>query len=98
VGILVWLAGVAVAFVAARLADLGRVHAAAELVVAASAGLTAGLIATALDFGGWAEPDLRAFTFAAVVSALSIALTRLAVLALRWPRSARSSRSAHDDR
>lgn len=84
-GILVWLGGAAVAFTAARLLDFVRVHAIAELLVAFCGALTAGAVATLLDFGGWGEPDLRAFLFAALVSSLSIALTRLTVVALRWP-------------
>lgn len=86
-GVLVWLAGSAVAFVSAQLADFGRFHPLAELLVALCGGLTAGLVATWLDFGGFAEPDLRAFFFATFVSAFSLALTRLAVLALRWQSS-----------
>jgi hypothetical protein len=89
VGVLIWLAGSAVAFVAGRFADFGRFNAFAEALVVACSGLTAGLIATGLDFGGFAEPDLRAFLFATFVSALALALTRLAALALRWPSSQR---------
>jgi len=92
-GILVWLAGSVTAFVAARIADFGRFHPAAEILVSVSGGVTAGALATWLDFGGWGEPDIRAFIFCAIVSSLSIALTRLAVAALRWPEYSRRARS-----
>ncbi len=84
-GILTWLGGAVLAFIAALLLDFGRFHPLAELFVAISGALTAGLVATWLDFGGYAEVDLRAFGFATLVAFLSIGLTRLAIAAQRWP-------------
>lgn len=91
-GVLVWLAGAVTAFVAGRVLDYGRFHAVAELLIAVCGGMTAGAAATWLDFGGWGEADIRAFVFCALVASLSIALTRLAIVALRWPEYSKENR------
>jgi hypothetical protein len=95
VGILVWFAAAVAAFVAGRLLDFGRFHPAAELLIAVCGALTAGAAATWLDFGGWGEADIRAFVFCALVASLSIALTRLAIAAMRWPEYSRRKRERH---
>ena len=64
-GIVLWLGGGLAAFLFARLVPVRRGRGwigelAAALVVAAACGL----VATALDFGGWREPDWRAGVFA----------------------------------
>ena len=48
-----------------------------ELVAAVVAALAFGVVATALDFGGWNEPDWRAGVFAALGAVAAIALVRL---------------------
>ncbi|MGZ8868666.1 MAG: GlsB/YeaQ/YmgE family stress response membrane protein [Thermoanaerobaculia bacterium] len=72
------------AFSVARLIRAGRP---AGWVLEASAGVltasAAGLAATALDFGGWQEPDWRAGAFALAVSLAAIGLTRVARLVRR---------------
>lgn len=88
-GILTWAGGALVAFVAAQLLDFGRFHPVGEIVVALSGGFTAGMAATWLDFGGFAEADLRAFLFSTIVAFLSIGLARLTLVALKWPESGR---------
>ena len=64
------------AFAAARLIRAGRpqrwvIEGPLALLVAVAAGLAA----TALDFGGWEEPDWRAgaFAFAAALAAIGLA-------------------------
>jgi uncharacterized membrane protein YeaQ/YmgE (transglycosylase-associated protein family) len=51
-----------------------------EALVGVLAAAAAGLAATALDFGGWQEPDWRAGAFALAVSLAAIGLTRVARL------------------
>ncbi len=50
-----------------------------ELLAALIAAMLAGIVATALDFGGWQELDWRAGTFAFLTGSTAIALTRLAL-------------------
>jgi hypothetical protein len=64
-GLVLWLAAGAVAFVVARIIPLLRqAQWWPELVATLLTALTAGFAATALDFGGWNELDWRAGTFA----------------------------------
>jgi hypothetical protein len=70
-GIALWLGGGLAAFVVARLVPLGRgpvrlAGSLPELFAALFAASAFGLIATALDFGGWREADWRAGLFAAL--------------------------------
>ena len=79
-----WVIAGAGAFALARLSRAGRsagwvLEASVSLVAAAAAGLAA----TALDFGGWQEPDWRAGAFALLASLGSIGLTRAARLVRR---------------
>jgi hypothetical protein len=76
-GLLTWLGAGLLAFTAARLLSRHRQSWPRELVVALLLSLCAGVVATALDFGGWAEPDIRAFLFAALVAFAAIATLRL---------------------
>jgi len=72
-GIGVWFATGILAAVIARFVPFRRSSRwLAEWILAAVTALLAGLIATALDFGGWNEPDWRAglFTFAAALAAV----------------------------
>src|SRR5258708_39363131 len=60
-GLALWLASGTLAFVIARFIPCGRDRKwLGELVAAWMAAFLLGLIATALDFGGWREPDPRA--------------------------------------
>jgi hypothetical protein len=65
VGIGLWLVSGVAAFVLARIIPLRRPpRRLAELGLAIAAALLLGVVATAMDFGGWKEPDWRAGTFA----------------------------------
>jgi MFS family permease len=63
-GIALWVISSAAAFLLARMAPWRR-HRRwfGELLVSIVAGLLLGALATALDFGGWNEPDWRAGVF-----------------------------------
>lgn len=74
-GFAAWLAAGVAALLAARIVPIQRRSFWLEAIVALLASLVAGTAATALDFGGWSEPDPRAFFFA-----LSVALAALALL------------------
>jgi len=79
VGVSLWLGGGVAAFVLARIIPLARRKGwVAELSATIVTALVLGFVATALDFGGWNEPDWRAGLFAffgatAVVGALRAA-------------------------
>ena len=79
-GIALWLGcATVVFFIARRLAYARPARWTGELVTALIGALAMGVIATALDFGGWNEPDWRAGLFvfcatAAVIGALRIVL------------------------
>lgn len=64
-GIALWLGSGALAFALARIIPAGRGRARiAELAAALAAAFLLGILATALDFGGWNEFDWRAALFA----------------------------------
>lgn len=63
-GIALWLVSGLAAFALARFLPLGKRRTWAELAAAVLAALGLGVLATALDFGGWQEPDWRAAAFA----------------------------------
>lgn len=77
-GALTWVVASMAAVLLAHWMPIRRRHAAAlEAVVAIIAGVICGIGATALDFGGWTEPDWRAALLAffgafALVGALRI--------------------------
>jgi uncharacterized membrane protein YeaQ/YmgE (transglycosylase-associated protein family) len=63
-GIAFWLVSAIVAFLVARIVPYARRKAwLPELLVAAAAATLLGVVATALDFGGWNEADWRAIVF-----------------------------------
>jgi hypothetical protein len=65
VGTLFWLASGLLAFLFARIIPYGREQRwSTELATALAASLALGVLATALDFGGWKELDWRAGLFA----------------------------------
>jgi hypothetical protein len=76
-GIALWVVSSIAAFFLARMAPWRRPLArarsrAGEFSVSIAAGLVLGIAATALDFGGWNEPDWRAasFVFAGALAAI----------------------------
>ena len=77
-----WLVAGAGAFALARLIRAARPSWPTEAAVAVLAAVAAGLVATALDFGGWKEPDWRAAAFSLCVSAAAIGAGRL--IRLLW--------------
>ncbi|HET7435130.1 MAG TPA: hypothetical protein VFN10_10520 [Thermoanaerobaculia bacterium] len=76
-GAALWLAAALVAFAAARLIPRGRRGWLAELVAALVVAIAAGFAATALDFGGWAEPEPRAGLFALLAAFAATGFVRL---------------------
>ena len=76
-GMSVWAASGIVAFFIARIVPLGRGRAwLAELAGAILAALACGVLATALDFGGYNEPEWRAALFAFFGASTIVALIR----------------------
>ncbi|MEO8216171.1 MAG: hypothetical protein ABI718_03715 [Acidobacteriota bacterium] len=77
-GLVLWASAALAAFLIARLIPSGRQRRwRDELFVALPAGVLAGMLATALDFGGWRELDWRAGLFAFLLSFAGVALVRL---------------------
>lgn len=62
-GVAIWIGIGALAWAFARIVPAGRTHWAIELTITLVAASILGLVATALDFGGWAEADWRAGLF-----------------------------------
>jgi uncharacterized membrane protein SirB2 len=63
-GIILWLVSGAIAFTIARIVPFARRASwAGEVLVTLSTAILLGGVATALDFGGWREPDWRAGLF-----------------------------------
>ena len=80
---IVWILAGAGAAAIARLVRAGRTTGfLIEALVSVIAGVAAGLAATALDFGGWREPDWRAGTFCLLVAIAAIGLFRLVRMTL----------------
>jgi uncharacterized membrane protein YeaQ/YmgE (transglycosylase-associated protein family) len=85
-GIAVWLVCAFVAFFLARLIPVGRVPGSGwwvELLISLVAAFLLGVAATALDFGGWREPDWRAALFALLGAFAAVGTVR----AIRSPSS-----------
>jgi uncharacterized membrane protein YeaQ/YmgE (transglycosylase-associated protein family) len=79
VGTALWLGCGFVAFVIARIIPVARRRRwAGELALGLVTALLLGLLATALDFGGWNEPDWRAGLFAAFGALSALGLARAA--------------------
>lgn len=63
-GTALWLVSSVTAFLVARMLPWRRrSHRLGELSVSIATGLALGVLATALDFGGWKEPEWRAGLF-----------------------------------
>jgi hypothetical protein len=75
-GLALWIAAGLTAFAAARLMPFLRPRVVGELVAAVASAVTLGAAATALDFGGWREPDWRAGLFVLLGTFAAIALRR----------------------
>lgn len=76
-GILLWVVAGTVALVVARIIPpLRPVQWMAEAAGALGGAFAAGLTATALDFGGWNEPDPRAACFALFTALALVAALR----------------------
>ena len=81
-GIALWVVSSVVAFLLARTAPWRRRPAwAGELSVSIAAGLLLGAVATALDFGGWSEPDWRAGLFVFLGALAAAGMFRLTIAA-----------------
>jgi hypothetical protein len=76
-GIAVWLIAGIGAYFLARLMPVPHGRRWPDLLLSIAAALAAGLTATALDFGGWSEPDYRAALFALFLSLLALATKKL---------------------
>lgn len=82
-GIALWLVSSVVAFVLARMLPWRRGSAwLGELLVSILAGLVLGVAATALDFGGWQEPDWRAALFVFLGALAAAGAFRLTIRAV----------------
>jgi hypothetical protein len=78
-GAALWLGSGLLVFVLARLVRFGRGRRwFGELAAAVLTSFALGLVATALDFGGWREPDPRAGLFTALGSAAILGILRVA--------------------
>ena len=81
-GIALWVVSSVVAFLLARMAPWRRRPTrAGELSVSITAGLLLGALATALDFGGWSEPDWRAALFVFLGAVAAAGMFRLTIAA-----------------
>lgn len=76
-GVTLWVAAAVAAFAIARIVPHRRSRWFAELAAALVFGLALGATATALDFGGWNEPEWRAGVFVLVGSFAGVGLVRL---------------------
>ena len=77
-GAALWLAAGLAAFVVARVIPQRRPATVVwELLFAIATALVLGILATALDFGGWKEPDWRSIAFAFFGGAAAIGMMRV---------------------
>jgi len=82
VGLALWLVTSVAAFFLARMAPWRRRPAwIGEVSVAIASGLLLGAMATALDFGGWSEPDWRAGLFVFLGAFAAAGVFRLTIAA-----------------
>jgi fluoride ion exporter CrcB/FEX len=81
-GIALWVVSSAAAFLLARMAPWRRRRRwLGELLVSVLAGMLLGALATALDFGGWNEPDWRAGVFVFLGALATAGAFRLTIAA-----------------
>ena len=81
-GIATWLLSGVLAFALGRAIAVARPSYRSELLLVLIVAFAAGLTATALDFGGWAEPDWRAGLFAFLCAFGATGIFRLSRLVL----------------
>jgi hypothetical protein len=82
-GIALWLGCAVAVFFAARNVPFARyARWLVELFAALASALALGAVATALDFGGWNEPDWRAALFVLFGSAATVGTIRFVRLSL----------------
>lgn len=80
-GIAFWLVAGAIAGAVARVVPFARpARWAGEVFTTVAAAFLLGVAATALDFGGWREPDWRAALFAFLGALAAAALFRLTMM------------------
>jgi hypothetical protein len=85
-GLAVWFTSGLAAFLLARIIPFARGRGRlGELLVALAAAAVFGLIATALDFAGWREPDWRAGLFAFLGAFAATGVFRLVTFFVRRP-------------
>jgi len=85
-GIALWMLCAAAVFLAIRFVRFGRPASwIGELFAVVIGALLLGAMATALDFGGWKEPDWRAGLFVLFGTAAIAGLIRIARLAMSKP-------------
>ena len=89
VGIALWLAcGIAAAVVARIVPGLRQMQLFTDAAAGIVTALLAGIAASALDFGGWNEPDWRAGLFALMTALASLGWLRVLRRKNRTPRTA----------
>lgn len=76
-GFLMWVLAGGAAAAAARLIAVRRPPWFYEVILGVLSGCIFGIVSTALDFGGWKEPDWRAGLFALFGALAIIGLLRL---------------------
>ncbi len=76
VGTTLWIASGVLAGLLARIVPFRRGGFPIEFLVSVIAAIAGGLGATALDFGGWREPDWRAGVFAFFVALAALGAMR----------------------
>lgn len=79
-GIALWIATGCAAFAMTRPVGLARTRWSRELAASIVTAVGLGIAATALDFGGWNEPDWRAGLFTGLGALAAVAAVRLASL------------------
>jgi uncharacterized membrane protein YeaQ/YmgE (transglycosylase-associated protein family) len=82
-GLASWLIAGLLAFLLTRFFPSASKRHLLELVISLLLSFFAGVIATALDFGGWSELEWRAILFAFLTALTAIALVRLFPLLFR---------------
>lgn len=84
-GFTLWLLAGFLGFILTRFIESWRRAWYVELGTATGSSLAGGLVATAMDFGGWAVPDARAFAFSGLASLLAVGLVRLRARRMNSP-------------
>lgn len=93
-GIALWVVAGFTACAVTRPVAVGRTRWAGELAASIAAALALGVSATALDFGGWKEPDWRAAVFAGCGALTAVALVRLTAVTRRHVSTSTADDSA----